>query len=110
MEERQPADEIIKGLTTNADKIRALAQANYDRTEISKTLGIGYQHLRHVLLRSGITGGLRRQVEAQHEPVTVELAPKSRAATSWEFLISAGFRLVGEWTYFCGSTSQTQMR
>ena len=33
MEERQPADEIIKGLTTKADKIRALVHANYDRAE-----------------------------------------------------------------------------
>jgi hypothetical protein len=51
-----------------------------------------------VLLRSGITGGLRRQVEAQREPVTVDSASKSRAATSWEVLTSAGFRLLGEWT------------
>jgi hypothetical protein len=51
-----------------------------------------------VLLRSGITGGLRRKVEAQREPVTVDPAPKSRAATSWEVLTNAGFRLLGEWT------------
>jgi hypothetical protein len=97
MEERPTADEIIKELTTKADKIRALAHANYDRTEISKALGIGYQNVRHVLLRSGITGSLRRQVEAQREPVTVDPAPKSRAATSWEVLTSVG-RLLGEWT------------
>jgi excinuclease UvrABC nuclease subunit len=30
--------------------------------------------------------------------VTVDLAPKSRAATSWEVLTRAGFRLLGEWT------------
>jgi hypothetical protein len=64
----------------------------------SRPCGIGYQHVRHVLLRSWITGGLRRQVEAQREPVTVDPAPKSRAATSWEVLTSAGFRLLGEWT------------
>ena len=50
---RPPADEIIKGLTTTADKIRALAKASYDRTEISQALGIRYQHVRKVLLRSG---------------------------------------------------------
>jgi hypothetical protein len=98
MEERPTADEIIKELTTKADKIRALAHANYDRTEISKTLGIGYQNVRQVLLRSGITGGLRRQVKAQREPMMPDPAPKSRAAASWEFLTSAGFRLLGEWT------------
>jgi hypothetical protein len=42
--------------------------SNYDRTEISKTLGIGYQYVRHVLLRSGITGGLRRQVGPNANP------------------------------------------
>jgi hypothetical protein len=98
MEERQPADEIIRGPTTKADKVRALAHAKYDRTEISKTLGIGHQHVRHVLLRSGITGGLRRQVVAQGEPVSIDPTPKSRAATSWDVLTSAGFRLLGEWT------------
>jgi hypothetical protein len=75
MGERQPADEIIKGLTTRADTIRGPAHANYDRTKISKILSIGYQHVRHGLLRSGVTGGLRRQVEVQREPVTVDPAP-----------------------------------
>ena len=59
MEERQPADEIIKGLAAEADKIRALAHANYDRAEISKSLGIGYQHVRHVLLRADYAGRSR---------------------------------------------------
>jgi hypothetical protein len=36
MDTRPPTAEIIKGLTTTADKIRALASADYDRTEISK--------------------------------------------------------------------------
>jgi hypothetical protein len=98
MEERQPADEIIKGLTTKADKIRALVHANYDRAEISRTLGIGHEQVRHVLLRSWITGGLRRQVKVAREPVTVDPAPKWRAAASWEVLTNAGFRLLGEWT------------
>lgn len=50
---------------TTADKVRALASADYDRTEISKILGIRYQHVRHVILRSGMTGGLRHEVEAE---------------------------------------------
>jgi hypothetical protein len=72
METRPPAAEMIKGLTTTADKIRALAQTNYNRTEISKMLDIRYRHVRNVLLRSGIEGGLRRQVEVEREPVTVD--------------------------------------
>jgi hypothetical protein len=51
-----------------------------------------------LLLRSGITGGLRRQVKVRREPVTVDHAPKSLAATSWGVLTTEGFRLAGEWT------------
>jgi hypothetical protein len=98
METRRPAEEIIKESTTTADKIRALAKASYDRTEISQILGIRYQHVRNVLLRSGITGGLRRQVDVEREPVTVDAAPPPREDTSWEVLTQAGFELLGEWT------------
>jgi hypothetical protein len=98
MATRLAADEIIKGLSTTADKICALAQADYDRTEISQALGIRYQHVRNVLLRSGITGGLRRQVEVEREPVTVDAAPPPREDTSWEVLTQAGFQFLGEWT------------
>ena len=95
---RPPANEIIKNLSTAADKIRALAQANYDRTEISQILGVRYQHVRNVLVRSGITGGLRRHVEAEREPVAVDAAPPPREDTSCEVLTQAGFQLLGEWT------------
>lgn len=97
MATRPAADELLKGLDTTADKIRALAQANYHRTEISKILNIRYQHVRNVLLRSGITGGLRRQVEVEREPVTVDAAPPPREDTSWEVLTRAGFQFLGEW-------------
>ncbi|HET9177051.1 MAG TPA: hypothetical protein VFQ24_01700 [Terriglobia bacterium] len=98
MDARPSADEIISAQTTTADKIRALAQAGYTRTEISRVLGIRYQHVRNVLLRSGITGGLRRQVEVERESVAVEAAPPSRKDVSWQALTKAGFKLLGEWT------------
>ena len=98
MQERMSADEVIEGLTTIADKIRALASAGYDRVEISKLLDIRYQHTRHVLVRSGFTGGLRRQVEVELEPVVVDADPAPRESTSWEVLLRAGFHLLGEWT------------
>ena len=60
MDPRPPAAEITQSLKTKSDKIRALAQAGYDRAEISKILDIRYQHVRNVLLQSGFTGGLRR--------------------------------------------------
>jgi hypothetical protein len=36
MDTRAPAAEIMNSLTTTADKIRALANAGYERAEISK--------------------------------------------------------------------------
>ncbi len=50
---RQPADEVVAGLTTKADKIRALFQTGYSRSEIAGFLGIRYQHVRNVLVQSG---------------------------------------------------------
>jgi hypothetical protein len=96
---RRPAAEIIRGLDTTSDKIRALARASYDRTEISKILGIRYQHVRNVMLRSGIAGGLRREVEAEREPVEVDAAPAPREDTAWTVLTDAGFQFIGEWTH-----------
>jgi hypothetical protein len=95
---RPPSAEITSGLTTIADKIRALAHADYDRTEISKILGIRYQHVRNVMLRSGLAGGLRREVEAERESVEVDAAPALHDGTSWKVLIDAGFQFIGEWT------------
>ena len=62
MNQRRSPEEITQGLQTTSDKIRALARDNYDRTEISKILGIRYQHVRNVMLRSGLVGGMRREV------------------------------------------------
>jgi hypothetical protein len=98
MDTRPPVAEIINGLTTTADKIRALAHANYDRTETSKILGIRYQHVRHVMLRSGLTGGLRREAEAEREPVEVDAALTPREDTASTVLTEAGFVNIGEWT------------
>lgn len=98
MDTRQPAPQVIRNLTTTADKIRALATADYDRAEISKILGIRYQHVRHVMLRSRITGGLRHEIEAEREPVEVDAAPAPREDTSWTVLTEAGFQFIGEWT------------
>jgi hypothetical protein len=98
MNTRQPASEITKGLPTKSDKIRALANAGYDRTEISQTLGIRYQHVRNVLLQSGFAGGLRREAEAEREPVEVDAAPAPREDTRSQVLTDAGFEFIGEWT------------
>jgi hypothetical protein len=97
MEERRAVHEIIDGLDTTSAKIKALAQAGYDRAEIARQLGIPYQHVRNVLLNTGINDGLKRKVRAEGEPVVAE-ATIPREPTSWEVLLRAGFQFVGEWT------------
>jgi hypothetical protein len=92
MNTRQPATEVVKNLRTTSDKIRALAGAGYDRVEISKYLDIRYQRVRNVLLGSGITGGLRREAEAEREPIEVDATPAPREDTSWKVLTDAGFQ------------------
>lgn len=53
--ERRPMEEVVEGLSTKADKIRALFRAGYSRSEIAGFLEIRYQHVRNVLVRSGFT-------------------------------------------------------
>jgi hypothetical protein len=98
MNPRPTGSEVTKGLTTKSDKIRALANAGYDRTEISQIIGIRYQHVRNVLLQSGFAGGLRRETEAEREPVEVDAAPAPREDTSWTVLTESGFQYLGDWT------------
>lgn len=50
--ERRDLRRLTKGLSTKADKIRALAAAGYSRPKIASFLGIRYQHVRNVLVRS----------------------------------------------------------
>ena len=57
---RPDFNQIVDGLETKSEKIRALAKAGYLRTEISRVLNIRYQHVRKVLTDAGITDGLQR--------------------------------------------------
>jgi hypothetical protein len=98
--QRAPAEEITRSLVTTSAKIRALAKAGYDRTEIAEQLGIRYQHVRNVLLDAGITAGLQRQVQAKSEPVIVDAAPAPREVIASEVLLRAGFQLIGEWKLY----------
>jgi hypothetical protein len=98
MQQRPSPEEVTHALKTTSDKIRALAKAGYDRTEISKHLGVRYQHVRKVLLDAGISDGLRRKLPAGGQPaITQASAPP--VPTSWEVLLRAGFQFVGEWTH-----------
>ena len=96
-EERVEADKVVEGLTTKADKIRALANAGYLRTEISKFLGIKYQHVRHVLVRSGFEGGLQSGRGDDRSVVPPQPMQNLPEPTSWEVLLRAGFQFAGKW-------------
>ncbi len=43
-------EQLVAGLKTKADKIRALGRAGYRRQQIADFLGIRYQHVRNVLV------------------------------------------------------------
>lgn len=106
----RPSPEIVViGLTTKADRIRALAHAGYLRTEIASLLEIRYQHVRQVLQRSGISLGKTRDVGTNNasSPIQATAArptrdSKSRATAVEAFppskLLDAGFIRIGEWT------------
>lgn len=81
---QKPAPEdVVEGLTSKADKIRALARAGYLRTEIARFLELRYQHVRNVLVKSGIEASIPQGAILDTEPW-----PVSR-------LLDAGFELVG---------------
>ena len=102
---RLPADQIIAGLDTKADQIRALAQAGYLRTEIAAQLNIRYQHVRQVLERSGIDLGRSRDGGPAPRMMRQPSPPKETSALSpaeplidLDRLIAAGFVRIGQWT------------
>jgi hypothetical protein len=81
--------EIVEGLVTKADKIRALSEAGLPRTEIASYLGIRYQHVRNTLIRGS--------VETSAAGSKPAVAPVPRPET-WPIqrLIDAGFHLLGD--------------
>ena len=109
--ERPEPDEVVRCLATTSAKIRALATAGYERTAISKYLDIRYQHVRKVLLDSGITGGLRQPLRVKREPIIVEDGVAvARQTISWEVLLKAGFIHLGEWTVNAGGEIKLDQR
>lgn len=91
--------ETVAGMTTKADKIRALALAGYLRTEIATHLDIRYQHVRQVLERSGIDLGRSRGDFAARKAVVKAVASTAIVAPPYpvERLIEAGFSRLGQW-------------
>ena len=87
--ERRPMDEVAEGLSTKAEKIRALFRAGYSRSEIAGFLGIRYQHVRNVLVQSGfMETQLSRPMPAE------DVAPKDSLPVLVRTAIGPGGRVV----------------
>ena len=83
---------IVEGLTTKADKIRALDQAGFSRATIANFLGIRYQHVRNTLVKGApISPKGRSAPRTPSGPADVEPWPIER-------LLGAGFQLLGDCT------------
>lgn len=63
-------DAVTKGLTTKADKIRALARSGVSTADIARHLDIRYQHARNVLVQSGMHKS-QTDVKAEQQDDTV---------------------------------------
>jgi hypothetical protein len=90
------AKDIIEGTDVTSEKIRRLAKHGYDRTEIAKFLGIRYQHVRNVLIQSGIDGGLKKPRNQSIKSISVS-SSKPKHPTSGDKLGKIGFKIVGNW-------------
>lgn len=97
--DRQPAEEVVVGLTTKSDKIRALFRAGYSRSEIARSLGIRYQHVRGVLVRSGymetqLSRPLRDEsataADSPPEQVRATIGPGGRVVIPAEYRAALG--------------------
>lgn len=85
---------IVAGLTTKADKIRALDAAGFSRTEIAQFLNIRYQHVRNTLV-----AGPPKQKRSPNgsKPNVPRFSATLKRAEPWpkEKLLAAGFELLG---------------
>lgn len=77
---------ITANLNTKSDKIRALSEAGYSRSEIAKYLNIRYQHVRKVLVDSGIHLSPKKIA-----PVVKKITLKAHE------LINNGFNKIADW-------------
>jgi AbrB family looped-hinge helix DNA binding protein len=79
-------DQLIRGLSSVSDKIRALDRAGYARADIAKYLGKRYQHVRNVLEQD-------KARRAAASPGKLSVAPaKARLGGEGRIVIPASFR------------------
>lgn len=79
--------EIVSGLTTKADKIRALSAAGFARADIARFLGISYQHVRNTLVQGP---------PARRNVADTASGAQGPTVSRMERLIDAGFQVLAE--------------
>ena len=85
-------ERIVEGMTKKSDKIRALYLQGYSRSEIYKFLGVRYQHVRSVLVRSGYNETKLERPTSGVYPTVTE-SPETYLDSEWVKVGPAG-RLV----------------
>jgi bifunctional DNA-binding transcriptional regulator/antitoxin component of YhaV-PrlF toxin-antitoxin module len=70
--------DVVAGLSTKSDKIRALTADGYTRTEIADFLGIRYQHVRNVQVQDERAGRPAPSIQPKAGPSNIRgVAPES---------------------------------
>jgi bifunctional DNA-binding transcriptional regulator/antitoxin component of YhaV-PrlF toxin-antitoxin module len=88
---RRPVDEVVAGLRTKSDKIRALTAAGYSRTEIADYLGIRYQHVRNVQIQDERVGRSAPSIQPAIDLVKKHSAPSEKAELPIKRFVENGF-------------------
>jgi hypothetical protein len=72
-------DDVVAGLSTKSDKIRALNRAGYKRSEIADFIGVRYQFVRNVLVDEARRSGNRAAAPSglSEEAAPFEDAPRA---------------------------------
>jgi hypothetical protein len=96
--DRPAVEDIIANLTTKSDRIRALANAGYERAEIAGILEIRYQHVRKVLIDAEAKSKQPAKPRAARGSPPDLAGVTSQLEPSPTVLTKAGFHLIGEWT------------
>lgn len=92
---RRPFADVIAGLSTKVEKIRALSRAGYERSEIAALLNVRYQNVRNALVEAD--GSRPKQASAESLRMAAPTKDAPAETHSWEVLLKAGFLFIGEW-------------
>jgi AbrB family looped-hinge helix DNA binding protein len=82
--------DVVRNLNTKSEKIRALNDAGFERSDIARFLDIRYQHVRNVLVAKRPASRSAVPMRAPSAPSVTEETSKSKA----KIQIGAGGRIV----------------